>query len=233
MLSFMKDQQDPENPDPQESGQVPDDAGDQEFYTVSGQGHKVRNSTVFLMTLFAIGGLGLWFMTHQSKTRSAGATDTSEETQIEVAITRLTGVSTQMVDRMDKIVKKFYEFSDVPQVEVNELRKNPFHMETYAAVAEVDPSLSEEEQTLAEAKRVLRQQMLAERGELVLVSIMHSPQGSRCAIDDSLLQEGDWAGHFKLTEIQENSVAVIWQPPAVDLSIMPEQSRHLTLVLSE
>ena len=49
---------------------------------------------------------------------------------------------------MDKIVRKVYEFSDVPQVEVNELRKNPFHMETYAAVAEAAPSLAAEEQAI-------------------------------------------------------------------------------------
>ena len=233
MLSFMKEQQGAENPGQEEGGQVPDGVQDQAFYTVSGRENKVRNSTVFFMTLFAIGALGLWFMIHKSKARSAGGTELSEEVQIEVAITRLTGVSTQMVDRMDKIVKKFYEFSNVPQVEVNELRKNPFHMETYAAVAEAAPSLAGEEQTIAYAKKVLWQQMLVEWNELVLVSVMHSPRGSRCVIDDSLLKEGDWAGHFKVTKIQENSVALVWQPPSVDLSIMSEQSRHRTLVLSQ
>lgn len=233
MLSFMKDQQGAENPALEEGGQVPDGAQDQEYYTVSGQGKRVRNSTFICMTLFAIGVLGLWFMTHKSKARSAGATELSEEVQIEVAISRLTGVSTRMVDRMDKIVKKFYEFSDVPQVEVNDLRKNPFHMETYAAVAEAAPSRAAEEQALADAQKVLRQQMLVEWNALALVSIMHSPQGSRCVIDDSLLKEGDWAGHFKLTQILENRVALVWQPPSVDLSIMSEQSRHRTLVLSE
>jgi hypothetical protein len=158
----------------------------------------------------------------------------NEETQIEVAISRLTGVSTQMADRMDRIVKKFYEFSDVPQVEVAELRKNPFHMETHAAVAdEVDSSLAEEEQALAQAQKMLKKQMLSEWKELDLLSIMHSPQGSRCAIDDDLLREGDWAGHFKLTQIEESQVALLWQPPSVDLSIMSEGSRRVTLVLSE
>lgn len=233
MLSFMKDQQGAENPGLEEGCQVPDGVQDQEYYTVSGREKKVRNSTVFFMALFAIGAFGLWFMTHKSKAQSAGATELSDEVQIEVAISRLTGVSTRMVDRMDKIVKKFYEFSDVPQVEVNELRKNPFHMETYAAVAEAAPFLTAEEQAIADAKKVLREQMLVEWNELVLVSIMHSPQGSRCVIDDSLLKEGDWAGHFKLTQIQENLVALVWQPPSVDLSIMSEQSRHQTLVLSE
>ena len=233
MLPFMKDQHGGENSGPEEGGQVPDDAQDQGYYTVSGQEKKVRNSTVFFMALFAIGALGLWFMIHKSKARSAGATDLSEEVQIEVAISRLTGVSTQMVDRMDKIVKKFYEFSDVPQVEVDELRKNPFHMVTYAAVAEGDPSQSAEEKAIADARKVLNQQMQTEVNELVLVGIMHSPQGSRCVLDDSLLKEGDWAGHFKLTEIQENSVALVWQPPSTDLSVLPERSRHLTLMLSE
>jgi len=37
-----------------------------------------------------------------------------------------------MAGRMDEIVKKFYEFSDVVQVKVNELVKNPFAVEGFA-----------------------------------------------------------------------------------------------------
>ena len=67
MLPFMKDQHGEENSAPEEGGQVQDGAQDQGYYTVSGQEKKVRNSTVFFMTLFAIGALGLWFMVHKSK----------------------------------------------------------------------------------------------------------------------------------------------------------------------
>ena len=36
-----------------------------------------------------------------------------------------------MADRMDEIVQKFYEFSDVFQVKVGELAKNPFEVEGF------------------------------------------------------------------------------------------------------
>ena len=85
MLSFMKNQQSSGNLGQEESGPNSDAGEDQEFYTVSGRDKKARNSTAFFMALLVIGALGLWFMSHKIKSRSAGASELSEETQIEVA----------------------------------------------------------------------------------------------------------------------------------------------------
>ena len=72
--------------------------------------------------LVGIGLLGLMLMIRRSQPQAASAAPAAgDQTKIEAAITRLTGVRSEMADRMDEIVKKFYEFSDVVQVKVDEL----------------------------------------------------------------------------------------------------------------
>ena len=98
--------------------------GSQEYYTVAARSKNVRKSTILVTILFGIGLLCLLFMIKKSTPQTASASpDDEQETQIEVAIARLTGVSSEMFSRMDQIVNKFYEFSDVLQVQVNESQK--------------------------------------------------------------------------------------------------------------
>jgi len=146
MLSFLRDQSLEDLPAQKKTstktsttaGKAPGDGTDKpqesEYLTVATQTKRVRKSTTLLAVLFIIGLLCLWFMIKKStpKAASAGSFET-EETLIETAINRLTGVKSKIFNRMDEIVKKFYEFSDVPQVEVNELAKNPFEVETFSA----------------------------------------------------------------------------------------------------
>jgi hypothetical protein len=206
MLSFLREQE-PEgssvqNPpsDPAASG--PDsnnEAQEQEYLTVAVQEKQVRKSTMLLVVLFVGGLLCLWFMIRRCspKTVTAGTAGT-EETQIETAITRLTGVSSEMFDRMDEVVKKFYEFSDVEQVRVNELAKNPFEIETFLGNLK-DPSTAAALD--AQAELMTRQQ------NLQLLSIMRSEQGNYCCmINDKLLYEGDSINGFKVREISDRFV---------------------------
>ena len=235
MLPFMKEADGQVEPGQSPQGQ-PDSAGAfpgaQEFLTVGDRGKNVRNSTMFVAILFGLGVLGVWIMVQKTKPNAAAAAEiTSGEAEIEVAISRLTGVSTEMMTRMDEVVNKFYEFSEVHQVQVNELSKNPFALETSATDVpkEAEGKQSEEEK----ARKALAQQMAEEAKALSLVGIMEAGNGHRCMIGDSILSQGDAVGAFKVVSIRANAVELEWIPVGVDLSLMKADDTHITLKLAE
>jgi len=234
MLSFMRDQQaedlvgaglasstDPASPSHNEN---------MEFLSVSGRKKNVQRSTLYVITLFGVGVVCLLLMVKKSKPAAAGAAENvEEEARIEVAISRLTGARSEMVDSMDHIVNKFYEFSNVPQVGVNELNKNPFQQDSYI----------KDQQTIAEdnaqERRInsLRQKMLHDSEDISLLSIMHSEEENRCMINELFLSVNDRVGNFIVTDIGDKSVDLQWQPEELDISDMPPEQTKIKLTLSE
>jgi preprotein translocase subunit SecG len=163
---------------------------EQQYLTVAAQGKDVRKMTMLLAVLFVMGLLCLLFMIRKSAPQSAtAASNGAEETQIEKAIARLTGVGSEMFKRMDQIVKKFYEFSDVQQVRVNELVKNPF--EIFLADGDKNPDIKEPEPT---------------RPDLQLVAILQTGEGNCAMINGKILYEGDTIEGSKVVQIGEDFV---------------------------
>ena len=83
-----------------------------------------------------------------------------------------------------RVVKKFYEFSDVGQVKVDELVKNSFNSRLDARYSMLDSRYS-----------ILdgRESRIENQGdEMQLMSLMQSEQGNCCMIDDKILYEGVW-----------------------------------------
>ena len=170
-----------------------------EFLTVASHGKRVRKTTTLLAVLFIIGMLSLWFMIKKSSPNAASAAnDTVEDTLVETAIARLTGVKTEMFGRMDEIVGKFYEFSEVPQVRANELAKNPFELETTSGNLKNSNEMN--------ARALWQQQLRQNSKGMQLWSIMQTQQGYRCMIDDEVLSEGDSINGFKVSQIGDNFV---------------------------
>lgn len=209
MLSFLREQ---ETRDSQVQGtDKPAKAGpspelqQQEYITVSAQNNNVRKSTMLLAVLFVMGLLCLWFMIKKSapQTASASATGT-EETQIERAIAQLTGIKSEMFSRMDEIVKKFYEFSNVLQVQVNELVKNPFELELF--LAKLKGKTIAQENFNIDTEMLRKQQLKQQAKNLQLGSIMQSEQGNCCMINDKILYKGDSINGLQVTQIDNNSV---------------------------
>jgi hypothetical protein len=212
MLSFMREQESKnasEHPVPGLPGGGADASGPQEYLTVAANSKNLRRSTMLVVALVAIGLVALLLMIRRSQPQAAmaggGAGDT---TKIESAISRLTGVRSEMAGRMDEIVKKFYEFSDVTQVKVNELVKNPFEVEGFAkdlkeVVVTEDP---------AEQAELIRQRRIAEQAKtLKLLSIMCSAErGTCCMINDQILRQGDVIEGFTIVEIANNTVTLAW-----------------------
>jgi preprotein translocase subunit SecG len=212
MLSFLREQ-DPEDslvPKPPEAaGKRPADdiqqTQEQEYLTVATKGKQVRKTTILLAVLFGIGLLSLWFMIKKSAPQTAAASVGTEEEQIEMAITRLTGVRSEIFGRMDEVVEKFYEFSDVQQVQVDELAKNPFELEMFLDNVE-ETSDTEEGSSDIEDERMRQQRVRRQAKNMQLLSIMQSDQGNCCMIDDRILYDGDSIRGFKVCQISESFV---------------------------
>jgi preprotein translocase subunit SecG len=172
----------------------------QEYLTVAARDKKnVRRSTIVLAGLFILGLLCLWFMIKKSSPQTATASlgqVSTEEAQIEMAIAQLTGVRSEMFNRMGEIVKKFYEFSDVQQVKVGELVKNPFKHEIFLG------SLKEKSDTEIMRQGQLRQQTK----DMQLLSIVATDTGKCCVIDDRRLYEGDLIRGFNVRQIGDSTV---------------------------
>jgi len=196
MLSFLRESQ---------VGQAPDckscssdgDTQQQQYITVAGKGKNARKATYLLTTLFAAGAVCLWLMIQSSApaTVSAG-TAADEEIEIEQAISRLTGVGSEMFSRMDEIVQKFYEFSNIEQVTVDELVRNPFIHELFLGGIGQAIDLAG-----SATERQGRQ-----TNQMELLSIMQDGQRFCCMIEDKILYEGDSIKGYKVREIGGNFV---------------------------
>jgi preprotein translocase subunit SecG len=207
---------------------------EQEYLTVATQNKNTRKSTVFLAVLFGIGLLCLWLMIKKSAPQQASAASVgTEETQIEQAIIQLTGVKSEMFSNMDQILRKFYEFSDVLQVQVDELLKNPFELELF--LANLKGKVGAEEKTLKIDSEMATQQQIREAAKgMQLLSIMHSQQSNCCMIDNKILYEGDSIRGFKVSQIGENFVKLRWAPNNGSQTLSaPSENVEIILKLSE
>lgn len=216
MLSFLRDQGNGELPaqQPNPAGDTTPDEGapktqGQEYLTVKSHEKRARKSTTLLAIMFIAGLVCLGYMIKKSTPKAAtAASDSTEETQLEAAISRLTGIKSEMFDSMDGVVRKFNEFSDVLQIKVGELVKNPFKLELVSTeeplveitVPEIDTEMVKQNQIRKEAK------------EMQLLSIMQSDRGKCCMIGDKILHEGEYIKDFKVRRIGDSFVKLEWDP---------------------
>lgn len=214
MLSFLRDSGYDDLPAEKNaatgkgSGGGAQGGGDQDFVAVSTNPGRVRRSTTLLVILLVAGLACIWFMVKKTSPQSAGAATDANTADIERAIVHITGAKSEIFGKMDDLVVKFNEFSEVPQVEVNELVKNPFELEMMLAgsnVGDVGP-LSVDHQAIR------RQKAQKQAGELNLLTIMQSEGKSSCMINSSFLSEGDSIGDFTVAGIESNFVKLLWNP---------------------
>jgi hypothetical protein len=206
----------------------------QDYLTVAASTKNVRRSTILVAILVAIGLVCLLFMIRKSQPQAASAKQgLNDETKIEAAINRLTGVRSEMTDHMDAIIKKFYEFSDVFQVKVGELTKNPFEVEGLKMKGLASQAtVSDDPQ--AQAELIRRQKMQQQAGTLRLLSIMRSDSGNSCMINDQILQQGQTIEGFTILQIGSNFVELAWSAGAVPGDTASEtEDWTITLKLSE
>ena len=212
MLSFWKD----ENP-----GELTAQTGgdqQQQFLTVASRAKKVRRTTCLLVVLFAAGLLCLLFMIKTATPRQteAGTADDTEA-KIESALSRLTGIKAEIFSKMDGIVRKFYEFSNVQQIKVDELIKNPFARDSFLEA--LDEPVPDNPVDVAATRRRQAQQLAK---DLRLSSIIRSEQDNCCMINNRLCYANDTINGFRVAAINEDSVVLQWGD---------NQSEPVTIVL--
>ncbi len=210
MLSFIREKEH-EEPSGQGRPQTQEDALDtqQEYLTVSARDKKnVRRSTMLLGGLFVLGLMLLLFMIRQSSPQTATASPgqtSAEDAQVEAAIAQLTGVRSEMFSRMGEVVKKFYEFSDVQQIKVDELAKNPFRRDI--SLGDLQEKSDTQKDNFGVNSEFTRQEQLRQQAKnMQLLSIVSTDAGKFCVIDDKRLYEGDSIKGFKVSKIGDNTV---------------------------
>jgi preprotein translocase subunit SecG len=177
---------------------------DSSFVTTASHEKKVKNGTVILAVVFCVSLVCLWFMIKKTTPQAAAAKTVADETQIESAIAKITGTKAEFFKGIDNVVGKFYEFSNVLQVRVTDLKKNPFEHKNYANT-EVANIPSEEESAL-EQEKTIKFNLEKEATGMQLLSIMKSPRGNSCMINDRILHKGDKIENWEVAAITDKTV---------------------------
>lgn len=201
MLSFMKDGQSDSNPEnvpnpaSNENAENSADTGDQGFLKTAEHGRNLKQSTITLAILFTVGALCLWFMIKKVSPQNADAAVSPEETKIEEVLMKLKATQLEMHDTIND-VSQFYEGSDPEQIDVVDLIKNPFQLDSGIAGFESIDDVSR------------RDDMMRRSRGLQLGSIIYSPQGGCCMINEKILYEGDTIDGFTVTKIDPRIVVL-------------------------
>jgi preprotein translocase subunit SecG len=215
MLSYLKDGQNQTPAADQMENQNGDDGSlcqQDDFLTVSGQGKKLRQSTMFLAVLFIAAAALVWFMVKKTTPAEASAETNESQVELDAALTQLNSMQAEMNNQMDNVVGKFYQFNNIEQVEVNELKKNPFTRELGKT------SESAEDLRQNELKHI-RERARQQASELELWSITETPNGKCCMINDKLLYVGDSINEMTVKTIGENIVNLDYNGVPVQLKI--------------
>ncbi|UCF16197.1 MAG: hypothetical protein JSW59_01810 [Phycisphaerales bacterium] len=224
MLSFLQEQSSGDLPAQKADGTGTEPMSrvnkseDREYLTVAEHGKRTLRSTIVLAVLFITGLCCLWFMIEKSTPQAALAVADDEEVKLESAIARLTGVKSEVFGRMDQIVSKFYEFSDVLQVQVGELVKNPFRLELFLDGMKEEIK-ARNAATEIDVEALWKQQIKQKAESLELSSIMQSDsdRGNCCMVGSDILYEGDSIEGFKVIQIGDDFVRLEWESKADDM----------------
>jgi preprotein translocase subunit SecG len=196
-------------------------AGQDGFIATKAQANKIKQGTIALAVIFGIGLLCLWMMVKKTAPQAAAAASTTADTAIETAIAQVTGTKSEFFRSIEDVVGKFNEFSSKRQVKVQELQKNPFQHDRFARVSETVYRGNTE--TFAETKTVSDKSELQQQGsEMQLLSVIESPEGNSCMIDDKILKQGDVINGWKILSINKTSVELGAEGMKVTLRITSE-----------
>jgi hypothetical protein len=191
-------------------------SGPADYLTVAGHGQKLKQSTIVLCVLFAVGAAAVWFMIKKTVPVTAQAAVATDQLQIEAALAQVEKMKHDMDTQMNTVVGRFYQFSDVRQIGVDELKRNPFRRE----VAVKGPSADSTNEAIAARQR---QKLLAEAQQetqkLELWSITSTPRGMCCMIGEKVLYQGDSIGDMRVESIYPKRVVLNYKGVPVELTI--------------
>jgi len=183
---------------------------EQNYLTPAAHGKNAKRTTIILVVLFTVGALCVWFMIKKVAPTLVAAAMSPEEAQIENALTQLTGIKTQMHNSIDQMLGQFYQFADVDQIGVGELKKNPFRHELY--LSDIEGLLDEYPETLN----------ISTGSDLQLWGILQTEQGNCCMINDKIVYKDDWIGGLKVVRVTGKFVELVSTSGSQVILKMPE-----------
>jgi hypothetical protein len=173
------------------------DAGDQneapsqDFLVPSSSGKKVKYSTIILGVVFLVGAASLFLMIKKIGPSDAQAGPSQEDLKIESAIQKLSGSKAAITSKMNAIVDRISRLTDLDQVSVEDLKRNPFVLDNSHGGVDVSDFIDKQR---------------TGDGGLSLWSIMDSGDQMRCIINGRAYNVGDQVGDYSVKSITEKSV---------------------------
>ncbi len=211
MLSYLKDgNQVPASSDMPDGDQAASCTED--YLTVSGQSQKLRRSTMILAILFAVGALGIWLMVKKTTPAAANAEPSENQVQLETALAQLDSMQAEIDSQMNSVAGRFYQFNNVDQVGVEELKKNPFIRKEMDCAPRSSAGGSQQQAQIQQEAQVIGMGM-------ELWSITATPKGMCCMIDDKVLYQDDVYKNMTVKSITGESVTLEYKGIDVELKM--------------
>lgn len=205
MMSFMR--QDSESEARSVSGLEGEGSSDaaqepkEEYLMPSNNIKRVNRNTMVLSVFFIAGILSLLFMIKRVTPSIANASISDDTLQIESAVASLTGIRAEMGGKLRKVLKKISSLSDIDQVGVDHLQKNPFSHSSLIDFGEIELNTGDSSSQASSG------QWINKKAEsLSLWTIMSSEKGRSCMINDEVLYEGDSISGLRVNRIGDNFV---------------------------
>ena len=215
MLSYLRDAN--QTPAAAQMPSAADGAAEQapsaqkEYLRTAAHGRNARQGTIILVILFTVGAAGVWWMVKKSGLAQAQGSSGAETSQIDQALAQLTSFQSQMNSQMDTVSGRFYQASELGQITVSELKKNPFRQEW----ALEQPT----EDLTASQSQMRKEEMQRRAAQLKLWSITERDTNSCCMINDKVLYVGDTIHGFTVKEITPQSVLLAFEDITVELKM--------------
>jgi len=201
---------------------------EQEFLTVTTKNARVRKTTSILAIVFILGLAGLWFMIRKTSTADENPVNNNDQqAQIEKVIAQLIGTKSETFSSLDKTVDRFYKFRDVPQIETDQLIKNPFKTERLLG----DLTLGSTFDKSSENQKNADVTAMQAAANLQLLSIMETTNGNCCMINDQILYEGDSIAGFNISQISNGFVTLSMPAHENDSQDDTDKGAEIKLVL--
>lgn len=171
----------------------------------------VKQGTLILAVLFLLGGAGVWWMIAKSGLSSAHGASEEEASQIDKALAQLTTFQAEMNTQMDSVSSRFSQASELGQITVGDLKKNPFRQEF---------SLDQPAEDLSLSQTMMRKEEMHRRAALLkLWSITARDVNSCCMINDKVLYVGDAIQGFVVKDILSDRVRIAYEDIEVELKM--------------
>ena len=213
MLSYLRDaNQTPAAAQMQEDlGASPQESPSQSggYLKPAAHAKNVKQGTIILTILFLAGAAGIWWMIKKSGLSEAQGAAGEEASQIDKALAQLTTFQEEINTQMDSVASRFSQASELGQITVTDLKKNPFRQEY---------SLEQPAEDMSESQTIMRKEEMQRRaGLLKLWSITARETNSCCMINDKVLYVGDSIQGFVVKDILSDRVRIVYEDIVVDL----------------